>query len=413
MHGDSLKENVDSNRTEADLSTLSLGDGGDTTDISMTESFSFDTCSVNEEIQSITSSSSSKEVSPDHRSLTLPANLTNKNMQKDELDELLQVERQIDNNQKLYQTLPTPLSSESCTDRESSFDSNIACISSSQPDNLINSDTDELSKSETDYKSVGSSITSTDDSTLTNKLSNDAYLTPLNTFKPVDFDDFKEQMQKEFVQNTSQLQNVNNDTLKSRQPIDPSRINDSLKLYSENMMNNSFNGNSIFKDANDVQSHSRMGNTNNQYQYQYQYQLSPTDSSNYVDKSITSTSDITSYSTASSENCMDSSKFSPHRYKNHQLLINETDSDDGSATLRPATIKKRTINMKMDCYDELGNGVSSTTSGISTPLNTPTTPNDDNNDSDPNDCIVVLRKPKTGSTAIKRRSGNRRYSYQL
>lgn len=381
------QDNVNSNQTSADVSTISLGDGGDTTDISMTESFSFDTCSVNEDVQSLTSSSSSKEVSPEHHSATLPINLNNKNIQRDEIDELLQVERQFDKTSKLYQTLPN----NRLSDKESSFDSNMVCLSSSQVDDI---DDDDLTKTDTDYKSVASSLSSTsisnstDNSTLTNKLTDDAYQTPMNSLKTVDFDDFKVQIQKEFIKNTSLLQNISDNTLKSRQPIDPSRINDSLKLYSENVMSNSFNGDFDSMICNKIN------------------QLSPTNSYttiNAVDKlssdTVSSTSDLTISST-SCANGIAYSKFNSDCYRNHR----NGESDDDSTTLKPTTIKKRTINIKMDCYDELGNCVSST----STPLNTPTMANDFSNEHDCNEYAVVLRKPKTGSTAIKRRSGNRR-----
>lgn len=374
------QENVNSNQTSADVSTISFGDGGDTTDISMTESISFDTCSVNEDVQSLTSGSSSKEVSPDHHSATLPIYLNNKNIQRDEIDELLQVERQVNKNSKLYQTLPK----NHLSDKESSFDSNIACLSSSQVDD-IDDDDDDLTKSNTDYKSVASSLSSnsTDNSTLTNKLSDDAY----QTLKSVDFDDFKVQIQKEFVQNTSLLQSISDDTLKSRQPIDPSRINDSLKLYSENIMSNSFNCDFDSMICNEIN------------------QLSPTNSNtvNVVDKisseTVSSTLDLT-ISTTSGANSIAYSKLNSDRYRNRK----NTESDDDSTTLKPTTMEKRTINIKMDYYDELGNCVSST----STPLNTPTMANDLSNEYDGNEYAVILRKPKTGSTAIKRRSGNRR-----
>lgn len=382
------QEIVKSNQTSADVNTISLGDGGDTTDISMTESFSFDTCSVNEDVQSLTSGSSSKEVSPDHHSVTLPINLNNKNIQRDEVYELLQVERPVDNNDKLYQTLPN----NHFSDKESSFDSNIVCLSSSQVDDI--DDDDDLTKTDTDYKSVASSLSSisisnsTDNNTLTNKLSDDAYQTPINSLKSFDFDDFKVQIQKEFVENTSLLQSISDDTLKSRQPIDPSRINDSLKLYSDNMMSYSV------YDAFD----SMICNRTNQ--------LSSTNSNNVVDKlcseNVSSTSDLT-ISATSGANGIAYSNFDSHRYRNRK----NNESDDDSNTLKPTTMKKRTINIKMDCYDELGNCVSST----STPLNQrhlPTMTNDLSNEYDGNEYAVVLRKPKTGSTAIKRRSGNRR-----
>lgn len=94
MKGDEYyheKENVDD--TGIELSTSSLVDG-DSTDISLTESISYDTCSVqSEDIASLGGGStcSSKEVSPEHRSHTLPSKLEVKQLEWDEIDELLQV----------------------------------------------------------------------------------------------------------------------------------------------------------------------------------------------------------------------------------------------------------------------------------------------------------------------------------
>lgn len=408
VHGSSLKENLDVNESH-EVSTSSLVDGCDTTDISMTESISFDTCSVNEDVQSLTSGPSSKEVSPDHqRSLTLPSKFDGKVVERDELDDLLQVERNIDSNEKLYQTLPSPSSSQSSPEKQSSIQSNVACVSSStQPDEITKSETDDLSKTETDYKSAETTQTTTDDSTLTNKSNDDEFYTPMNTLRPVDFDDFKRQMREEFIQNTSELQHLNDGTLKSRQPIDPSRINDSLKLYSENMMSKSFSGESGLREVPTSVHYQTLNNNKSD---------SSSNSANYTLKksgstAVSSSSDLSAYT----ENGINRSRSGPNWYRN-QHFSNDNDSDDSSATLRPNTMNKRSINIKMDCYDEIRNGVSSTTSEVSTAttattttITTPTSPYDDDLDDDLNDCVVVLRKPKTGSTAIKRRSGNRRY----
>lgn len=407
MHGSSLKENLDVNDT-GEVSTSSCIGGCDTTDISMTESISFDTCSVNEDVQSLTSGPSSKEVSPDHhRSLTLPSKLDGKMGERDELDDLLQIERKIDSNEKLYQTLPSPMSSQSSPERQSSMQSNVACVSSStQPDEMTKSETDDMSNTETDYKSAETTQTTTDDSTLTNKSNDDEFFTPISTLKPVDFDDFKRQMRQEFIQNSSELQHSNDDTLKSRQPIDPSRINDSLKLYSENIMCKSFSGESALREVPTSIHYQTLNNNKSD---------SSSNSTNYALKkcgstAVSSSSDLSASSTT--ENGINRSRSGPNWYRN-QPFSNDNDSDDSSATLKPATINKRSIHIKMDCYDEIRNGVSSTTSeatsATTTTLTTPTSPYDDDLDDDLNDCIVVLRKPKTGSTAIKRRSGNRRY----
>lgn len=384
-HGASLKENLDVN----DVSTSSLADGADTMDISMTESISFDTCSFNEDINSLTSGPSSKEVSPDHRSRygTKTA---------DELDELLQVDR----SEKLYPTLPSSETSPSSPEKQLSSHTNVVCVSSStQPNDITKSSSDDLSKTETEYKSAETTCATTDDSTLTNNTNDDEYLTPMNTLKPVDFEDFKRQMRDEFIQNSSQLQHVSDDTLKTRQPIDPSRINDSLKLYSENIMSKSFSGEAGLREV-PTSIHYRTLNNNKSD--------SSSNSVNYpLNKSESTVVSSSSDFSASTANGINRCRSGPNWYRN-QHIMNDNDSDDSSATLKPATINKRSINIKMDCYDEIRNGVSTSTSEASTTLTTPTSPLDDDLDDDVNECVVVLRKPKTGSTAIKRRSGNRR-----
>lgn len=50
------------------------------------------------------------------KSITLPSKLDVKNMERDELDDLLQVERKLDESEKLYQTMPTTLPSQSSLD---------------------------------------------------------------------------------------------------------------------------------------------------------------------------------------------------------------------------------------------------------------------------------------------------------
>ena len=81
---------MDANDTGIELSTSSIIDG-DSTDISLTESMSYDTCSLSEDAPSMESANSSKEVSPDHKSHTLPSKLEVKNLEWNEIDDLLQV----------------------------------------------------------------------------------------------------------------------------------------------------------------------------------------------------------------------------------------------------------------------------------------------------------------------------------
>lgn len=418
-HDDSAIENIDINDTGISISTSGIMDGGDTTDISMTESISFDTCSFNEEIHSLTSGASSKEVSPYHKSLTLPSKLDVKNVEWDELDDLLQVERKIDENDKLYQTMPSPLPSRSSAEQDES-QSQLPLLSSPPQNNSEATDDSPKSETETDFKSALISISSTtetvDDSTLTGN-TNDEYLTPMNTLRPVDFDDFKKQIRNEYIQNASQLQHSNDGTLKSHQPIDPSRINDSLKLYSENMMSKSYCGEAALREVPSAVPYQTLKDDRSE--------SSPVRRNYVVKKScsaaISSTSDDTS-SYADSVSII-RSKSGPNWYRDNSNNGHyDIDSDEDTPTLKPSTIKKRSIHIKMDCYDELSNGVSST-SGTSSTLTTPTSPNndeylyysppgDDDNDNDDDVGVVVLRKPKSGSTAIKRRSGNKRYKHK-
>lgn len=388
---------MDLNETGMEISTSSMMDGGDTTDISMTESISFDTCSVNEEVPSLGSNSSSKEVSPDHKSLTLPSKLEDiKNSDRDELDELLQVERKVDESEKLYQTLPSGVPSRSSGEQ---------CMSP------VSTTVTDSSATDTEYKTA---LETSDESTLTGK-SSDEFVTPQNTLGPGDFEDFKKQIRNEFIQNSSELRNSRDDTLKARHPIDPSRINDSLKLYSENMMSKSYAGEAalrVLSPAVPYQTlkadHSDSSNSHGNYALRKSGSAA-----------VTSTSDDSTVTT--SESSINRSKSGPNWYRNNGNGSYEFDSDDDTPTLKPSTIKKRSINIKMDCYDELSNGVTSTSADSSTTHTTQTSPtspnnndeylyynplNDDDNDDDVG--VVVLRKPKAGSTAIKRRSGNKR-----
>lgn len=421
--GESAVENIDINDTGISISTSSMMDGGDTTDISMTESISFDTCSFNEEIHSLTSGASSKEVSPDHKSLTLPSKLDVQNVEWDELDDLLQVERKVDDSEKMYQTMPSPLPSRSSVEPDESESSQTPLLSSPAlpPQNNNSESTDDSSKSGTDYKSAVISISTTtdvtDDATLTGQ-TDDEYLTPMNTLRPVDFDDFKKQIRNEFIQNTSQLQHSKDGTLKSRQPIDPSRINDSLKLYSENMMSKSYSGEAALRDVPSAVPYQTLKDDKSE--------SSPVRRNYAMQKScsaaISSTSDDTSSYASMESTSINRSKSGPNWYRDNNRNNGhyDVDSDEDSPTLRPSTIKKRSIHIKMDCYDELSNGVSST-SGASSTLTTPTPtsphndeylyynpPGDDDNENDDDVGVVVLRKSKSGSTAIKRRSGNKR-----
>ncbi|XP_071573607.1 ras association family member [Temnothorax americanus] len=106
--------------------------------------------------------------SPDHlKSLTLPMKLEVKNMEWDELDELLQVERKVEDGNKLYQTMPEnlpsissqssadtpPLSSQSSLDRSDSRENS----ETSSPNHQTTSRDNDSSLNSTPTHSIGSS----------------------------------------------------------------------------------------------------------------------------------------------------------------------------------------------------------------------------------------------------------------
>ncbi|KAF7994538.1 hypothetical protein HCN44_004010 [Aphidius gifuensis] len=99
-------------------------------------------------------------VSPDHlKSLTLPMKLDVKNMDLDELDELLQVERKIEDGEKLYQTMPENLpsmSSHSSKDK-SIISSRSSLDNSSSSSSSINTKTQGSNVSNTSSPSIESS----------------------------------------------------------------------------------------------------------------------------------------------------------------------------------------------------------------------------------------------------------------
>lgn len=185
--------------------------------------------------------STSQEVSPVHNqvnsvssSSTLPPKFDKRQLgnggaadQWDELDDLLQVERKVDENEKLYQTLPTAISKSSSMDISSDAPSSMSTCSSVTTATSTNDTTTTASTSEPPSHST---LTEDEDASSV-------------TLKPEDFDDFKRRMQKEFFENELGMRSSKDGTLKAGLPIDPSRINDSMKLYSSNnMMSKSFSG---------------------------------------------------------------------------------------------------------------------------------------------------------------------------
>lgn len=378
---------------------------------------SYDTCSLSEDVASLGSASSSKDASPEHRSHTLPSKLAVKQLEWDEIDDLLQVERKVDDSGKLYRTMPSPLPSQASVELDSSL--------------TLTQDFKSLDLATLSSPSSASTITissAADDQTTTTTTGE--YLTPNSTLKNVDYDLFKQQMHEEYINNSNQLQSINDGTLKSNQPIDPSRINDSLKLYSENMMSKSFSGTTTeLRVCPSTIQYQTLGAIDPQ-KLQDTFGMSripQSGSRNYLlQKSGSASSRIIS---SEHENWMEKglnrSKSGPNWFES-----NNFSDTDNCETLKPSTIRKNheIYNIKMDCYTDEFDATDGllAVNGITTDATTPTTPtsittattttNTDTNSQSSHGCDdcnrnedgVVLRRPKTGSTAIKRRSGNKR-----
>lgn len=93
---------------------------------------------------SSTTSLNSSCIEKNLKSLTLPPKLDVKNIEWDELDELLQVERKIDDSEKLYQTMPVPLPSQSSHESNETNTQNIEAQQEVEPQNLEKAQKKEL-----------------------------------------------------------------------------------------------------------------------------------------------------------------------------------------------------------------------------------------------------------------------------
>lgn len=183
----------------------------DNNDTTISESLSYDvmSASMSTDTQSIGSAESSKENSPAHLSATLPSKIDVKKIDWDEIDELLQVEKTNEEIGQIYQTMPMQRSINSI----SSFTE----ISSPTTDDT------------TSYKTLTPGIEEE-----TTSESQTIYYSPLNssslenpneedtpTLKPQDYEDFKKQMSEDFITGTNEMRNVDENTLKFKQSIDP------------------------------------------------------------------------------------------------------------------------------------------------------------------------------------------------
>uniref|UniRef100_A0A1A9W835 LIM zinc-binding domain-containing protein n=1 Tax=Glossina brevipalpis TaxID=37001 RepID=A0A1A9W835_9MUSC len=481
------------------------------TDVSLSESMTFDSCSLNEypdlpttpedasaittgnetltngETIEDTEQSSSAITSCDSQtstvntsssnciSSTLPSKLDSlEKLDWDEIDDLLQVERRISEKDKVYETMPMRLPSTSPQNSSSSTPSNSSPSKSlSRQLSTESSNVEALSISKTSSSSTNSSSTSTTSATTSsdNFLTATASLattttettTNINattstttvdnyetsddaTLKPMDFEDFKRSVHQDYVNGANSFQDPSDDTLKRNQPIDPSRIHDSLKLYnaSENPMSKSFNCEHALRSIDASFIHDTLSfKTERPTQKRIHYPLQKSGSAQ--------TQILTN---GRYEKGINRSKSGPS-------CIDYSDSDDDDSTLKPqkrcagdhisATIRKsdippRFIQIQMNCYPKEGasdcdssgrqdnpRSLASTNSGavggdeltqteeMFTAASNSTrhnlSANQPNVEEPPlhvtEDGVVLRKPPRTGASAIKRRSGNRRSRTKL
>jgi Ras association domain-containing protein 2/4 len=135
--------------------------------------------------------------------------------------------------------MPSPLPSQ-CSATTTTDTSEYDTAKTSSPTTLSSSDNDELSKTlsplstpESPEKHLLSSSTDAAND------AEDVFATPVSTLKPGDFEDFRDQVRKDYINGANNMETYDENTLKSMQPIDPRRINDSLKIYNDTVMNKS------------------------------------------------------------------------------------------------------------------------------------------------------------------------------
>lgn len=415
-------------------------------------------------------------------SSTLPSKLEKlEKLDWDEIDELLQVERRVSDKDKVYETMPVRLPSASPQNSSSSTPTSDSSKTMSNQNSTDSTNIEDASPSKTSSSSTTTSLASSSSTTTTT--SSDNFLTAtasLNTttsadtstnanstnsttvenyetsddatLKPMDFEDFKRSVHQDYVNGANSFQEPNDDTLKRNQPIDPSRIHDSLKLYtsSDNPMSKSFNCEHALRsiDASFI---------NDTFSLKINEGVSPLKRSPYVlqksgsaqaqlmvtngrfEKGINRSKSGPSCVVYSSSDDDDDSTLKPR-------LRREADGGEGgehiSATIRKSDIPPKFIQIKMNCYPKEGisdcdSSRQSTTSQsgdvagdeltqteeLYTASSGGAQQNHHNNlhhlddEEQPlhvtEDGVVLRRPPRTGAAAIKRRSGNRRYDLYL
>ncbi|XP_052835578.1 uncharacterized protein LOC128252128 [Drosophila gunungcola] len=450
------------------------------TDVSLSESMTFDSCSLNEiselpttpEDASANTTGNGKEVtngkvsnddedttttdssgtlveaptaSTSCVSSTLPSKLDNlEKLDWDDIDDLLQVERRHNDKDRIYETMPVKLpSSQSSSDSspsKTSTDTTTTTESSTTQSASTNS-----SSSDNFMTATGSLTANTNTQNTTTVSTTETSLDNFETcddttLKPMDFEDFKRSVHQDYVNGTNSFKEPNEGTLKRNQPIDPSRIHDSLKLYGENsVMSKSFNCEHALRSIdpaliNDTMNLRSSVGSPRSTQRQYALQKSGSASAS----TVPSREQKKPYQQGRQlfEKGINRSKSGP------SCFVYSDSDDDDEATLRPqrlATMRRsdippRYIKIQMDCYPK--ESVAAGSEGESSRADAPSitsgaaagdeltqteelyTASEGAGDGSAGlhvteDGVVLRRPPRTGAAAIKRRSGNRRSRTKL
>lgn len=363
---------------------------------------SFDSISISSDVNSLSSSGSSKESSPAHVSNTLPSKLDIKKIDWDDIDDLLQVERVDDRNH--YSTMPSAMTSSMTDSQISNISTDDSSYKTLSPDGETSSQSSSVYFSQMDP--------SNNDNNKQHQVSR-ADDDDDETLKPCDFEDFRRQTSQDFFNGANEMPSIKDGTLKMNQKIDPSRINDSLKLYQDNIMNRSMQSEDGFSGVYSLSNSFCIPGQINSFNIQDTLNLlrNASSSSSSDDKTLKhesikalkkSSSMITSTTSADDDDDDDSSWSSDKKILRSKSGPNYTVNDFDSETIKPSGRSVKSIQIKMDCYDDMK--VTNGSTSPSTATTTVTTTYDDDEGTD----MVVLRKKQKGSTAIKRRSGNRR-----
>ncbi|XP_017017570.1 serine-rich adhesin for platelets [Drosophila kikkawai] len=449
------------------------------TDVSLSESMTFDSCSLNEiselpttpEDASANTTGNSKEVtngkvsnddedttttdssgtlveaptaSTSCVSSTLPSKLDNlEKLDWDDIDDLLQVERRHNEKDRIYETMPVKLPSSQSSSDSSPSKTSTDNTSTTTESSSTQSATTDSSSSDNFMTATGSLTANTNTQNTTTVTTTETTLDNYETsddatLKPMDFEDFKRSVHQDYVNGTNSFKEPNDDTLKRNQPIDPSRIHDSLKLYGENsVMSKSFNCEHALRSIDPTLINDTMNlrsSVCSPRSSQRQYALQKSGSA-----SATTAAPKKPYQQGRQlfEKGINRSKSGPSCF-----VYSDSDDDDDEATLRPqrlATIRRsdvppRYIQIQMDCYPK--ENAAAASEGESSRADAPSITSgaaagDELTQTEElftasegvgagaaglhvtEDGVVLRRPPRTGAAAIKRRSGNRRSRTKL